>query len=63
MANSKVGFIISNVKGLQSSKKRLERIEYHTLFLMVKMSGLNILKVKSFFCMVHPNPIVFKLHI
>ena len=72
MANSKVCFVTNNVKGLQSSKKRLKLIEYlknklesngHTLFLMMKMPGLMILKVKSFFRMVRPTPVVFYLHI
>ena len=74
MANSKVCFVTNNVKGLQSSKKRLKLIEYlknklesngvlflqetHSI-LMMKMPGLMILKVKSFFRMVHPTPVVF----
>ena len=74
MKNSKVCFITNNVKDLHSSKKRSKLIEYlknklepnrvlflqeTTLFLMTKMPGLMILKVKFFFRMLHPIPVVF----
>ena len=64
MTNSKICFVTNNVKGVQSSKKRLKLIEYlknklesnRVLFLQETHSisndenaGLMILKVKPFF--------------
>ena len=73
MANSKLCFI-TNVKGLQSSKKRLKLIEY--LKNKLKSNGVLLLqephsisndenawaddfKGQVFSCMMHPTPVVF----